>query len=455
MPELRKLITVLEDNGELLRISRPVDPQFELPALLKQAEACNRAVLFESVKGSACPAVGGLLTDAGRFARGLGLEGEAGFSRDAHRELIEQAIAAPLAAHAVGHAAHRELVQRGSEVRCDELPVPTCFAGDSGPFLTAAVGISRNPDNGVINAGIYRVLMLDSGHVAVSVGPSSDLLRFLAADRAAGRTTEMALVIGGDPALLMAAAAKVTADVSELDVARALEGRALEYVAGLTVNLPVPASAEIVLELVIRHEEQTPNTMGEFGDLYGTQTGHVATVTALSRRRDAIFHTIMAGAGREHNSLGFIILYAIEPGLRAYLAEHHPDIAGCRVAFDPPAMGMPGEIYLQLSDGRGADAEALCREIFALQIDRWDIARVIRRIVLVDTDIDIHSARELTWAVNNRVEQSADYLFFEDLPLPGLGLRAAIDARMRPADRERLQRLRIPGEQAIRLDDYL
>ena len=119
------------------------------------------------------------------------------------------AVAEPLTTRRLTEAYHHEVVRTGTDVNCEELPVPTCFEGDSGPFLTAAVGISRNPTNGVINAGIYRVLMLDANRVAVSVGPSSELLRFLGADREAGRATEMALVIGADPALLMAASAKV------------------------------------------------------------------------------------------------------------------------------------------------------------------------------------------------------------------------------------------------------
>jgi len=178
-------------------------------------------------------------------------------------------------------------------------------------------------------------------------------------------------------------------------------------------------------------------------------------VLAITHRDDPLFHVIMAGAGREHNSLGFIILYEIETELRRLLAEGHPEVRGVRVLFDPPSMGMTGEIYLQVAAGAEIDAAELARAVFLLKAGRYDVARVIRRIVVLDTDIDINASREIDWAINNRATQPERYHFYRDLPLPGLDLRWAIDALVRPADREKLQRLRIPGAEHIKLDDYL
>jgi len=122
MPELRSLITALETSGELLRISRPVDPRFELPALLKQAEARRKAILFASVTGCDFPVVGGLLTDASRFATGLGQQDAATYTREQHRDLVVRAISQPLSAKTAGKAPCKEVVLAGAEVDLARLP---------------------------------------------------------------------------------------------------------------------------------------------------------------------------------------------------------------------------------------------------------------------------------------------------------------------------------------------
>ncbi len=455
MPEFRSLIAAIEQNGELLRVKRSVDPRFELPALLKQAEARRKGIVFESVKGSAMQVAGSLLTGPGRFARALQRDNPQQFDAAAHRELIFAAIARPLPAVEVNTAPCKQVILEGAEVDLGALPVPTCFEHDSGPFLTAAIGISRNPANGVLNVGIYRVLITGRNELVVSVGPSSDLLAFLAADKDAGRVTQMVLAVGVNPELLMAASAKVPPELSELDVAGAVAGTALELAPAETLDLPVPATAEIVLEVEIDHRRHLPNTMGEFGDLYGTQNGHVGKVNVISHRESPVFHTIMAGAGKEHNSLGFIILYDIEPDLRRLLSDSYPQVVDLRAHFYPPGMGMPGELYLQLQPDSGVNVAQLIRDVFELKCGRWDISRVIRRIVVTDPDIDIHSNRDVSWAINNRALTRDRHLFFDDLPLPGVGLRLGVDTTVAPEQREQLQRLIIPGADAVKLDDYL
>jgi len=289
----------------------------------------------------------------------------------------------------------------------------------------------------------------------VSIGPGSGLLAFVAANRKAGKPTEIALAIGANPALLMAAAARVPGEIAEIDVAGALSGEPLALVAAENLDLLVPADSEIVIEAIIEGDEAVANTMGEFGDLYGSRDGPVARAVAMTHRDNAVFHTVMAGSGKEHNSLGFIILYDVEPDLRESLAATHPTVAGVHVLFEPPRMGMTGEVYLQLEPDSKVSAEELIRHVFALKVGGYDLARVVRSVILTDTDIDITNSRDVTWAINNRALTRDRFVFIEDLPLPGIGLRRGIDTRVNPSDREALQRLEIPGNSAYRLDDYL
>ena len=453
MSTFRQLIHVVEQSGELLRITQTVDARYELGALLKQAEARRKAIVFESVKGSSFAVAGSLLTSPARFGRALNYSAENNLSQAEHAALIRAAIQAPLAATVQTTAPCKESILRGDEIDCGALPVPTFFEDDSGPFLTAAVGIARNPANDIINAGFYRVLMLGKNTLAISASPTSGLSQIMRSDKEAGRSTHVALIIGADPALLMAAAAKVPEDISELDVAGALQQEPLAIIKAEASDLPVPAHSEFVIEVEIDHAENIENTMGEFGDLYGTQTAPVGQVKAITHRENAIFHTIMAGAGKEHNTLGLIILYEVEPGLAAQLETSFPDVNGVRVLHDPPRMGMQGDVYLSVQKGRSCDAAQLVKYVYSLTCGQYPIARTIRRVILVDDDIDISSNREVNWAIAARATSASDYFLYEDIQQSGGAVRIGIDARTHVAEQTR--RLLIPGMDKFQLDDYL
>ncbi|MGI9291464.1 MAG: UbiD family decarboxylase domain-containing protein [Gammaproteobacteria bacterium] len=442
----------LHEHGELVRVSRQVSPVYELPGLLKQAEARRKAILFESVQGSDFPVAGGLLTSAGRFAHALG--GSAADSLEQHWDKVQQAIIQPIAfENSVNEGANapcKDTVLRGDRARVADLPVSTFFEGDSGPFITAALGISKNIATDTFNCGYYRVQLLEDGRVIVNVSERSGLKAIFNANHAKGKTTPVALVIGAPPALLMAAAARVPADVSELDVAGALAGSPLKTVKAESFDLPVPVEAEFVIETEVDCSEQLENTMGEYGDTYGTQLAPVAHVRAITHRECPIYHCIMAGAGKEHNSLGMHILCGVEPDLKRQLNELIPGIASVHIDFDPPRMGATGQIILSCNKDMATAVQQVCRTVYSLICDGYPMARIIRQIILVDTDIDISNRIQVQWACTNRAVEESDYLFFKDITD---SLKTGIDARA--ADREMTRRLVIPGAETISLDDYL
>lgn len=448
MTGLRYFMDELRTAGELLEIHRTVEPRFELGALLQQAETRGKAILFHSVAGSDYPVVGGLLASPARFGLALGKPDWPGFTASDHSAALTAALAKPLPCALVESPACREVVT--AEVDLASLPVPTFFAGDSGPFLTAAVGIARNPANGVLNAGFYRVLVIDRNTLGVSISPGSDLFKFVRQAGEQGELVPVALAIGVEPALLMAAAAKVAPDVSELDVAGALQGESLQVIASDDSELLLPANAEFILELELNPADTLPNTMGEFGDVYGTQGAFRARVTSVSHRREPVFHSIMAGAGTEHNTLGKIILYGVEPIIRQELSGRYPGFVDARLIFDPPFLSSRGDLYLQFSGDREIPAGELVDTVFALVCGSYPLTRLVRRIVLVDADIDLDSARARSWSIAARATSSDDYVFCS---APDEPVRFGIDARAREG--AGLERLSIPGFEGVDLDDYL
>ena len=459
MTSFRDFLAALDANGELLTINRTIDAKYELGALLKQAEARRKAILFRSVAGKSFPVIGGLLTTPARMGQALGQKNAAHFTRLDHAALINAALAEPLPMQKVASGLCQQHVLADAKLDSTQLPVPTFFEGDSGPFITAAVGVSRNPDNGVINVGIYRVLILGDNRVAVSASPSSDLARFFADAAEASITVPVALVFGADPSVLMAAAAKVPGDISELDVAGALNGKSLEVVAAKYSDLLIPADAEIVIEVEVDPQTTIENTMGEFGDYYGTQTAPVAQIKAITHRDGAMFHALMAGAGREHNNIGFIILYEIEPKLHTALVKQYPYVNNLRVYFEPPRMGVTGDVYVQVSDHANSDGnfavEELIKAVYAFKLGMFDLARIIRRVIVVDADIDINDRQQIDWAIAVRANTTAQYCFWDDFASADGKVRIGINATANPDERDEFARLTIPGGDDIDLDDYL
>ncbi|MEC9376144.1 MAG: UbiD family decarboxylase [Pseudomonadota bacterium] len=456
MTRFRDFLSNLQSSGELITVEKEVDPRYELGALLQQAEARSKAIQFNSVKERVFPCVGGLFTTSHRMAQSLGLNNPQGFTLEQHWKLICDAIEKPIKSVIVDEALCQESIAIGDQVNCDQLPAPTFFDGDSGPFLTAATVISRNPSNGILNAGIYRILMLDANHVAVSASPTSALFGFMETAAKQGQTTSALLVIGSDPSVLMTGCAKVPSDVSELDVAGALNGEPLRLVKAVSSDLLAPADSEIVLEVEIDpSDEKIPNTMGEFGDFYGTQLAAVAKVTAITNRKDAIFHTVMAGAGLEHNGIGFIILSEIEPEISQLIKEKYPAVQDVHAYFEPPRFSVVGDIYIKLHENPDCNVTQLIKDTFALRSSNFDIARIVRRVIVVDHDIDIQNYREIDWALSVRVNRSNQIQLITDLAASDGNLRVGIDATESIDDKEKFRRPEIPGAAEFSLDDYL
>ena len=277
----RELVAELESRDELLHVRETVSADYELPALLHQAETRDKACRFDSVAGADHPVVGGLLTSRRRLALALGQPESAFEARDALENHVAASVAAPLpAAITTDGPVHENVV--GGSAGLSGLPVPRFFSGDSHPFITAALGFALDPDTGLQNTGFYRIPVLDDQRVCVSAGPTSDLRRIYDRHREQGTSMQIALAVGVPPALQMAAACDLPADVSEAAVAGALCGSSLEYTQCRTSELTVPADAEFVIELTVDPQEWTDNTMGEYGDQFGKTAAPVATVQSVS-----------------------------------------------------------------------------------------------------------------------------------------------------------------------------
>jgi len=389
-PSLRSFLR--DQLGEPVRtVSREVDPVHELSAVVKGLERHGNPVLrFERVRGSELPVLVGISASRERIARALGTPVERAV------EHLLAMIAAPLPTTAASAAPVQELVARGEEVDLRTLPIGVHSPDDAGRYITAAVTLVRDPRTGLTNGGIYREMILDERSITVNVAPAHDLAAILG--EAHGKAAiDCAIVIGGHPTLAIASQAKNPRTVDTLGLAGALQGAPLETVRGVSVDLELPAHAEIVIEGRLRPDrKESEGPFGEFTYYYGASRGWILDVTAITRRRDAIYVDLHP-AHVEHRCLW---LYpGREARLLALLRGGVPGVRAVRLPFHGAGLSA----YISLGAHLEGDAQRAL--LLALSSDTY-----IKHAFVFDDDIDIFEDEQVLWALNTRFQADRDLI---------------------------------------------
>ena len=467
MLDFRGLIATLEERGELLRIRRPVDPRYEMPALMQQVDGRRRAFLFEQVKGAKQRLVGGLLNRWECYGWVLGTRPGDPFTATDLAQRLDAARAGPIPPRTVATGPVKEVVHRGEQIDLGELPAPTAFEFDSGAFITGGCGFTHNPQTGALNVGIYRTLILGRDRMLVNANVNSDLHGFYEHAGRHGGRMPIALAIGVPPALLIAAVCKPPADQSEVGLAGALQGQPLELVKCETSDLLVPADAEMVIEGEVDCSEWFDNTLGEFVGHYGTDRSPVTRVTAITQRRDAMHYCVMPGRNPEHNTLAGIAGFTFQQRVDEAIRRAVPQLLDLHVYLEPRLGSM---CHAVISIDKRDDAEPMA--VIAAAFSAWlslagqdmPVEKMTKRVIVVDRDVDVHDFDDVEWAIWTRAVDARKLHVLADVPSwslergakPGRGsLRLAVDATCDMEDREKLRRALIPGAANYRLADYL
>ena len=317
--DLRAWIALLEREGELVRVDAEVDPELEITEITdRTVKAGGPALLFENVKGSSHPLLinqfgterrmclafdaPSLDSVAEKLSDVLELQPPAGLV-DKVRGLQKLKSIADSRPKTVRRAPSQDVVLEGDDASLDLLPIQTCWPDDAAPFITLPAVITKDPSTGTRNVGMYRMQKLGPRATAMHWQIHKDgRADYLATD---GRI-EVAVALGLDPVTAYSASAPLPKHIDELMLAGFLRGEPVELVQAKTVDLEVPANAEIVLEGYIDKDELA--TEGPFGDHTGFYTPPepfpVFHVTAMTMRRDAIYPSIVVGspAGRSARS---------------------------------------------------------------------------------------------------------------------------------------------------------
>ena len=441
---LRDWLDRLSGDGRLA-IARPgIGLRHEAAAVANRLDG-RQASLFPQPGGHPGTIVSGLVSSRAWMAEALGT------TQDRLVAHFQQAAAQPLPWHERNSAPAQEVVHREGLDILKLLPVPTLNEHDSGPYISAGLMISRDPETGLQNVAILRCQISGPDRIGVLVLPRHTD-NFYRKAEAQGRGLEVALVVGVDPACLLASQAIVPLGHDELEIAGALTGQPLDVVKCLTNGVRVPANAEIVIEGHLLPEIREPEgPFGEFPQYYGERAKrHVMRVDAVTHRRDPIFHMIVGG-GLEHLLLGAI---PREATILATLQRSFPGVEDVHLS-----LGGVGRyhLYVRLRKTQEGEAKNVLLGAFAAHYD-------IKHAVVVDTDVDIHDPQEVEWAVSTRFQADRDLVVIphaqgsklDPSGREGVGAKMGLDATV-PLDAPpmKFKRIRVPGEAEVDLDAVL
>jgi 4-hydroxy-3-polyprenylbenzoate decarboxylase len=414
---LRDWIALLEREGELARVSAEVDPHLEVTEIVdRTVKRGGPALLFERPKGSQHPLLINQFGTERRMCLAFGvdrLDDVAARLADVLEMQPPEGIAAKVRGlktlksiadsrpKVVRHGASQEVVLRGDEVDLSRLPVQTAWPGDAGPFITLPAVITHDPRDGTRNVGMYRMQVLGPRSTAMHWQIHKDgRADYLFTE---GRM-EVAVALGLDPITAYSASAPLPKHIDELMVAGFLRGEPVELVKGITVDVAVPAGAEIVLEGYIEKGELTDE--GPFGDHTGYYTPAepfpIFHVTAITMRRDAIYPSIVVGKPPQEDAwLGKATERIFLPAVRLTV----PEI----VDYDLPVAGAFHNLAIvSIKKAFPGHARKVMHAIWGL-----GMLSLTKGIVVVDAHVDVHDYGQVMFYVGANVDPKRDVVITE------------------------------------------
>jgi 2,5-furandicarboxylate decarboxylase 1 len=386
-PDLRTFLADL--GGDLLNVKQAFDPKHEMAALLRAMPANGPAVLFENVVGHpGARVVGNLVASRGRMAKALDTsEAElAATYLQRTRQGIAPRQADDAPAKEVQHLAPLDL---GSL-----LPVLTHYAGDGGPFVTTGVVLCTDPTTGRRGMGIHRMMVKGGTRMGILLA-NPPLSQFHAAAEAAGRPLDIAVALGVEPALLIAAVVKTgPLGPDKMDIAGALRQAPVEMVRAETVAIDVPARAEIIIEgRILPGVREPEGPFGENTGYYFSNISPVVEVTAVTHRRDFIYPALCPWTADVDS------LLSLAAGTEL-LGQLRTQMAGI-IDLDLTTGTCGFTAVIALARARPTDVRRLIH--LALSMDKR-----LKLVTVVDDDVDIRDPREVSWALATRFQPDRD-----------------------------------------------
>jgi 2,5-furandicarboxylate decarboxylase 1 len=428
-------------------VSRPVDPTYEITGLVAKLEKEGRrrpVLLFENVKGTSFPVLTNLHASRSRLAAAINA------APDQMLPTYLRAMERPLAPRVVATGPVKEVVRRGADVDLGALPPIVHHDRDAGPYVTAAISFAKDPASGTWNCAYNRLMIQGRDRSSIHLTLGKHLWEFYKIAEARGEPLPVAFAIGVHPAIALGALAIGSIDEDERAIMGALLGEPLELVKCETSDVLVPAHAELVLEGEILPAERTPE--GPFGEFTGYSLGErqreIVRYTAITHRRDAMFQDITV-AHLDHMLLSTI---PMEANLYRAVRAMVPSVKAVRVPG-------PFTCYVSIEQRLVGQAKNAIMAVFGADL-------YMKRVVIVDHDVDVFDDRQVNWALATRCQPDRDITIItnargSDLDPStredGYTAKWGVDATAKPSLAAYTPRHRVPPDvwQRLRLEDYL
>lgn len=405
--DLREFLAALDDRGDLLTIEEEVDWEYQAVALTRQtSDLDGPALLFRSMRGSEFGCLSGLFAAKRRVALALGRE--YGYLLR-HFDELESTYVEPTVV--TGPAPCQEIVIRGDDADLGTLPLLRHYELDGGRYLTAGLQVAKDPDSGVRNVSIHRQLPLGPRELTVFAPPGRHLRTIIERWHERDEPAEIAVVIGAEPATQIASQARAPYGVDEFGIAGGFRGEPAQLTGCVTIDLEVPATAEIVIEGRVRPDRGLEMD-GPFGEYPGTYSAAKPTpvmeITAITMRQEAIYQNTLTGVPMTENH------WMMQPSATALAFREAlrvtPEVKDVHVT---PGGSTRHHVVVSMRKRHPAEPRNVMLALLASSLGA-------KQVTVVDEDIDVYDLAAVEWAVNTRVQADRDVVIVPNLYSPTL-----------------------------------
>ena len=371
----------IEDTN-VIEITEELSSEFEVAKVLRKYP--KDTVIVKNIKGFDIPVISGICNTREKIAKSINCEvGEI-------TEKIIEAMEKPIKVDKFTDFSDYET----SDVNLDKIPILTHYKRDGGAYITAGVVFARDPETGIQNASIHRMMVLDNKRLVIRIVPRNLYTYFQKAQKL-GKDLEIAIAIGMDPAILLASTTSIPIDYDEMDVANAFKGGNLELIKCGNLNVP---QADIILEGKISVTETVPE--GPFVDLTDTydiiRDQPIINLETMHIKKDAVYHAIIP-AGFEHKLLQGL---PQEPRIFKAVKNAVPTVENVVLTE-----GGCCWLHAVVSIRKQTEKEKKNAIMAALSAHPS-----LKHCVVVDTDVNVFDAEDVEYAISTRVKGDRDIM---------------------------------------------